>query len=306
MKSTTQDPENQSFIPFSSEVERLFVIEGRKKKREWIRTKKNLFSLNPTASRITHAVIRRLNDDGMTCDQLEALGKNGGTGSGAGKRLSVPSPASIKKAKAKKKLSPEELQDVAQTVNFHFLKYPKRAHLLEISYLSEKERERASEIKKKFVYSIFSDVRRMLEMNNTKGDASKRITLETKISEEQTISDILDASKHSMFSTTHRDDGKEAISNLYKLVREMRERAFLVYRKDLSRQRLHKLKKALSMTTWIWCNGYTGSKIKCPVIDRKKGDDSTFRKAMQYFRAYMLQGKEIKSFQDADFLEALS
>jgi hypothetical protein len=306
MKNTTQDTENQSFIPFSSEVERLFIIEGRKPKKEWIRTRKNLFSVNATSSRITHAVIRRLNDDGMTCDQLETLGKAGALGAGAGKRLSIPSPASIKKAKAKKKLTHEELQDVAQTVNFHFLKYPKRAHLLEVSFLSEKERERASEIKKKFVYNIFSDVRRMLEINNTKGDASKRISLETKISEEQSISDILDASKNAMFSTTHRDDGKEAISNLYKLVREMRERAFLVYSKDTSRQKLHKLKKALSMTTWIWCNGYTGSKLKCPVIDRKRGDDSTFRKAMQHFRDYMLHGKEIKSFQDADFLEALS
>lgn len=306
MKNNKNTTAHQSFIAFSSEVERLFIIEGRKPKKEWIRTQKKLFCVSSTSDRITAAVIRRLNDEGMTCEQLERLGENGGTGTGAGKRLSIPSPASIKKAKSKKKLSPEELQDVAQTVNFHFIKYPKRANLLDVSFLSEKDQERASEIRKKFIYNIFSDVRRMLEMNNTKGDASKRVTLDTKISENQTISDILDASKHAMFSTTHRDEGSEAIRNLYMLVREMRGRAFVVYKKDLSRQRLHKLKKALSMTRWIWCNGYTGSKLKSPIIDRKRGDDSTFRKTMQYFREYMHQGREIKSFQDVGFLEAIS
>ena len=306
MKNTTQDTENQSFIPFSSEVERLFIIEGRKPKKEWIRTRKDLFSLNPTASRITHAVIRRLNDDGMTCDQLETLGKAGALGAGAGKRLSIPSRASIKKAKVKKKLSIEELQDIAQTVNFNFLRYPKRASLLDFSYLLEKDRERAEEIKKKFIYSIFSDVRRMLEINNTKGDALKRVSIHARMSEDERIEDTLDASRHAMFSTTHRDEGREAISNLYKLVRELRARAFSVYRKDSSRQKSHKLKKALSITRWIWCHGYTGSKLKSPVIDRKKGDGSTFRKSMQHFRDYIIQGKEIKSFKDVDFLESIS
>ena len=306
MKDKPKVTENETFIPFSSEVERLYKIEGRKEKKEWIKTKKNLSSVNQTSARIMAAVIRRLNDDGMTCEQLERLGENGGTGTGAGKRLSIPSRASIKKAKLKKKLSPEELQDVAQTVNYHFLKYPRRAQLLEVSFLSEKDQERASEIRKKFIYNIFSDVRKMLEMNDTKGNAFRRMSLETKISEDQTISDILDASKHAMFSTTHRDDGKEAISKLYMVTREMRARAFSTYREDKSRQKLHKLKKALSMTRWIWCNGYTGSKLTAPVIDRKRGDDSTFRMALMAFRSYMAQGKEIKSFQDAGFLEAIS
>jgi hypothetical protein len=306
MKNPTKDTQSETFIPFSSEVERLYKIEGRKIKKEWIKTKKNLSSVNQTSGRIMAAVIRRLNDDGMTCEQLETLGQKGETGKGAGKRLSIPSHASVNRAKAKKKLSREELQDVAQTVNYHFLKYPKRAHLLDVSFLSEKDQERASEIRKKFIYNIFSDVRKMLEMNNTKGDALKRISLETKISEDQSVSDILDASKHAMFSTTHRDEGKEAISKLYSLIREMRGRAFAAYRKDSSRQKKHKLSKALSMTRLIWCQGYTGSKLKAPVIDRKRGDDSTFRMALKAFRDYMAEGKEIKSFQDADFLAALS
>lgn len=310
MKDTKTLSEIASFIPFSSEVERRFIIEGRKPKKEWIRTQKNLFCVNQTSSRITAAVIRRLNDDGMTCDQLERLGQAGGTGTGAGKRLSIPSHSSIKKAKVKKKLSPEELQDVAQTVNFHFLKYPRRAHLLDVSFLSEKDQERAAEIKKKFIYGIFSDVRRMLEINDTKGNAARRVRLYEKITHKDdeiaTLEDTLDASKHAMFSTTHHDEGREAIASLYRVTRDMRARAFATYRADKSRKKLHKLKKALSMIRWIWCHGHTGSKLKAPVIDRKRGDDSTFRMALLAFRSYMAEGKEIKSFQDADFLEALS